>query len=98
MYRYIFNRVKKIIPRISDTELIALRSGTTSLDREIYNGTVNLQNIPNFTEKEEKLTSLMPGVNSLLSIYGEDPVYPNPKVDEILCDISKSKLFSYYTS
>ena len=45
MYRYIFNRVKKIIPRISDTELIALRSGTTSLDREIYSGSVNLNNI-----------------------------------------------------
>ena len=94
MYRYIFNRVKKIIPRISDTELIALRSGTTSLDREIYKGSVNINNMPNFTEKEDKLKSLMPSVNSLLSIYGEEPVYPNPKIDDILTDISKSKLFS----
>ncbi len=94
MYRYIFNRVKKIIPRISDTELIALRSGTTSLDREIYKGSVNFNNMPNFTEKDDKLKSLMPSVNSLLSIYGEEPVYPNPKIDDILTDISKSKLFS----
>ncbi len=94
MYRYIFNRVKKIIPRISDTELIALRSGTTSLDREIYKGSVNFNNMPNFTEKDDKLKSLIPSVNSLLSIYGEEPVYPNPKIDDILTDISKSKLFS----
>ena len=53
MYRYIFNRVKKIIPKISDTELIALRSGTTSLDREIYSGSVNLNNIPNYTKKDK---------------------------------------------
>ena len=28
----LFNLTKRLIPRISDTELIALRSGTTSLD------------------------------------------------------------------
>ena len=36
----------------------------------------------------------MPGVNSLLSIYGDDVVYPNKKVNDILTDISKSNLFS----
>ena len=44
MYRAIFGRVKKIVPKISDTELIALRSGSTSLDREIFQGRVNLPN------------------------------------------------------
>ncbi len=94
MYRYIFNRVKKIIPRISETELIALRSGTTSVDREIYSGTVNLNNIPKYSDDSKNLDRLMPGVNSLLSIYGDDVVYPNKKVNDILTDISKSNLFS----
>ena len=40
MYKKLFGLTKKIIPRISDTELIALRSGTTSLDREIFMGKV----------------------------------------------------------
>ena len=40
MRRAIFDSVKKIIPRVSETELIALRSGTTSLDRDIFNGKV----------------------------------------------------------
>ena len=38
MYRRLFNFVKNKIPRISDTELIALRSGDTSIDRQILNG------------------------------------------------------------
>jgi hypothetical protein len=36
--RRLFNFVKNKIPRISDTELIALRSGNTSLDRSILMG------------------------------------------------------------
>ena len=36
MYRFIFSRVKKIVPRISDTDLIALRTGNTHIDREIF--------------------------------------------------------------
>lgn len=94
MYRYIFNRVKKIIPRVSETELIALRSGTTSLDREIYSGSVNLNNLPNYRTKDKSLEFLMPSVNSLISMYQNDAVYPNKKVYEILSDISKAKLFS----
>ena len=42
MYRQIFKNVKKLIPKISDTELAALRSGTTSLDRSIFLGKVEI--------------------------------------------------------
>lgn len=38
---YLFNTVKNIIPKISSTELIALRSGTVGLDREIFKGKIN---------------------------------------------------------
>ena len=38
MYKYLFNSVKRKIPKISKTELIALRSGNTSLDRQILEG------------------------------------------------------------
>ena len=40
MYKSLFKFVKRKIPKISDTELIALRSGNTSLDREILQGKV----------------------------------------------------------
>ena len=39
----IFRFTKRIIPQISDTELIALRSGTTSIDRDIFRGTVPIK-------------------------------------------------------
>ena len=35
MYNYLFKRVKNIIPKISETEIIALKSGGVSIDREI---------------------------------------------------------------
>ena len=42
--RRIFNRVKKIIPPITETEKIALNCGTVSMDRDIFNGKVNYDN------------------------------------------------------
>ena len=45
MYKQAFKIVKRLIPKISDTELIALRSGTTSLDKNIFEGVVNTKSI-----------------------------------------------------
>ena len=45
MYRYLFNRFKKIIPKISETEIIALRSGGTSIDREIFRGKIDYKKL-----------------------------------------------------
>ena len=42
MYRYLFKFVKSKIPKISSTELIALRSGNTSIDQQILQGKVTL--------------------------------------------------------
>jgi acyl-CoA dehydrogenase len=41
MYRYIYRKAKRIIPKISETELIALKSGGTSIDRDIFSGNIN---------------------------------------------------------
>ena len=54
MRKLLFNSVKKLVPRISQTELIALRSGNTSLDRQIFQGRVNLPTIkPQVVEPSE---------------------------------------------
>jgi hypothetical protein len=45
MYKHLFNRVKKIIPKISETEIIALKSGGVSIDREIFEGRVNYKKL-----------------------------------------------------
>ena len=41
MYRFLLRKVGSIIPKISETELIALRSGGVSIDRDIFQGYVN---------------------------------------------------------
>lgn len=89
--KYIFNNVKKIIPKISDTELIALKSGTTCIDRNIFEGKVNYPK-PFIYEKkidDEK-------VNNLLRKYGnEQCIYPNNKTQEIFNYIGKEKFLSF---
>jgi hypothetical protein len=41
MYKILFNKVGRIIPKISQTELIALRAGGVSIDRDIFSGKIN---------------------------------------------------------
>lgn len=40
-YNKLFQFIKGIIPKISETEIIALKSGGVSIDREIFIGKVN---------------------------------------------------------
>ena len=89
--RYIFKNVKKIIPRISPTELIALKSGDTSIDRDILSGKVDFKLKPHILEKkfpEEKL-------NDLISKYGNDIVFPSEKTTDIFNLLGKNKFFSF---
>jgi formiminotetrahydrofolate cyclodeaminase len=92
MYNRIFSIVKKLIPRISDTELIALRSGTTSLDRQIFNGNVNIKinfkSIQTNKFDENK-------IYELISKYKNDTVYPNTNNNEIINFLGKNKFFSF---
>ncbi len=51
MYLKIFNIVKNIIPKISKTELIALRSGGVSIDRDIFSGKIDYDKLKNINKK-----------------------------------------------
>ena len=94
--KYIFNRVKKLIPKISDTELIALKSGTTCIDRNIFEGKVKYPK-KNIIEKKFKNDA----VNELISKYGNlHTIYPktnNPEISckEVLDYIGKNKFLSF---
>ncbi len=83
MYRNIFNHIKKIIPKVSETEIIALRSGGTGIDREIFQGKVNLNKLfkPIETTYNLELTKQMEQKTvQLLKKIGQNPVYPNGKI------------------
>jgi alkylation response protein AidB-like acyl-CoA dehydrogenase len=79
----VFKLVKRIIPKISDTELIALRSGTTSIDRDIFRGHVPIAKAKNsFTADEDKLYNKL---DDFLEKYGNKEV-SYPKLPEGLLE------------
>jgi acyl-CoA dehydrogenase len=87
MYKYLFNRVKKIIPKISETEIIALKSGGVSIDREIFQGRINYKNLLNHTNIH-KITSdekvFIKSTDKLLKYVGQNNIYPSKKINNIM--------------
>jgi len=89
MYRNIFNRIKKIIPKVSETEIIALRSGGTGIDREIFQGKIDykklLSPITIINNKNSLQTDVMnSNTEELLQKIGTIPVYPNKNIMETM--------------
>lgn len=95
MYRYAFNKIQKIIPKISNTELIALKSGTTSIDRDIFKGAVKYPEYKNYVTSEET-NFLENDVNKLLEKYGEQQtIYPSKNYREVFDYLGKNKFLSF---
>jgi len=87
MYKYLFGKVKSIIPKISDTEIIALKSGGVSIDREIFKGKINYKQlydsstIKKMTQTEK---DFIESTNDLLEKFGQENMYPNKNIHEKL--------------
>jgi acyl-CoA dehydrogenase len=90
MYRLLFNKVKRLIPRISDTELIALRSGNTNLDRSILCGDVSLPKKLNFKNKFPK-----DKIDYLVENFDNTQIYPNTNNNKWINYLAKNKFFSF---
>jgi len=79
LYRRAFNVVKSIIPKISETEIIALKSGGVSIDRELFSGKVDYAKLykpllhPPKDPVEDK-------INDLLKTTGTENIYPNENI------------------
>ena len=86
----VFDLVKKKIPKISSTELIALRSGNTSLDRQILNGKVIL---PSTLNMKNKLPDSM--VTNLLENFDNTNIFPNDNENYWINYLAKNKFFSF---
>ena len=91
MYKQLFNSIKKIIPKISDTEIIALKSGGVSIDREIFKGRINykaLLDSKNTTKISENEKKIIQYTNELLKLVGQSDVYPNKNIKNIMSYLS----------
>ena len=93
MYRRIFNIVKKIIPRISETEIIALKSGGVSIDRELFNGKVNYKKLYSPIQKLQN-QAMEKEMNDLLRSIGTNPIYPSKNIDDIMKKLGKTGFLS----
>ena len=90
MYRQLFNYVKKRLPKISDTELIALRSGNTSIDRQLLLGSVDIPKKYNYTNKFPETE-----INNLLNNFDNTTIYPNNNDNKWIKYLAKNKYFSF---
>ena len=91
MYRYLYNLVKTKIPKISSTEMTALRSGNTSLDRFILQGKIVYPERKPFKQKiqDEK-------INNLLSSWKGNRLYPDKKNNNYwIKKLGKEKFYSF---
>ena len=86
----LFNFVKSKIPKISTTELIALQSGNTSIDRNILKGQYYLPKKISFKKKVENKV-----VNNLLNNYDNSCIYPNNNSNYWINYLAKNKFFSF---
>ena len=93
MYRRIFNIVKRIIPRISDTEIIALKSGGISIDRELFNGKVNYKKLYKSIQKIQN-QPMERETNELLRSVGSGPIYPSENIDNLMKNLGKTGFLS----
>ena len=82
-YRRAFNIVKGIIPKISETEIIALKSGGVSIDRELFNGKVDYSKLYKPFSHEAK-QDMEKETNQLLTSIGSENIYPNKNIDKIM--------------
>ena len=89
MYRVLFDFVKRRVPRISDTELVALRSGNTSLDRDILCGRIAYPSKPNISHNKI-LDSMLP---ELFRNFDGNPLYPGD--GKWIDYLAKNKYFSF---
>jgi acyl-CoA dehydrogenase len=88
MYKHIFNRVKGILPRISQTEIIALKSGGVSIDREIFRGKINYSELYNKKNLHQMSATekdfIQSTTNELLKKVGKGNIYPSKHIHDIM--------------
>jgi len=91
----LFRFAKSFVPKISETELIALRSGTSSVDKFIFSGKVPKLNRTYLPFSENLFTFPKKRVDKLLTIYGDSHVYPSLESGEIMNYIGENKFWSF---
>jgi len=94
MYKYLFSSFKKIIPKISETEIIALKSGGTSIDRHIFEGKMDYKRLYSPVKKYTLSNEIKDNVQSLLKKTGQNNIYPGKNINNIMNELGKNGYLS----
>ena len=94
MYKYLFSSFKKIIPKISETEIIALKSGGTSIDRHIFEGKMDYNRLYSPVKKYTLSNEIKDNVQSLLKKTGQNNIYPGKNINNIMNELGKNGYLS----
>ena len=89
--KVLFNNVKKLIPRISATEMIALQSGTTSIDRQLFEGKIKKTSFNNKPQDvfDKKL------ITELVEKFPEQQIYPHGNYHKLFEFLGINRFFSF---
>ena len=91
----LFNLSKKLLPKISETEMIALRSGTVSFDRNIMANSVKTFDFKSL-KNELKTEYFNNEVPKLYRAAGTEPLFVDGKFNQKLREeLKNTKAFSY---
>jgi acyl-CoA dehydrogenase len=91
MYRKLLEISRKIIPSLSKTELIALKSGTTSIDRAIFNGYLPIH--PEISSDDKNVEKFQNKLNHIFNKYGRDKVFTKKQYNSNIVDDLKNNNF-----
>jgi acyl-CoA dehydrogenase len=94
MYKLLFNTVKRIIPKISETEIIALKSGGTSIDRYIFEGKMDYTKLFSPIQKINLSKKTHDDIISLLKLTGERNIYPSKDIHTTMKEVGKRGFLS----
>jgi acyl-CoA dehydrogenase len=93
VYRRVFNIVKSIIPKISETEIIALKSGGVSIDRELFNGKVDYNKLYKPILKTTG-QHMQDETNDLLHTAGTENIYPDKNIHKLMKQLGEKGFLS----
>ena len=91
----LFRFAKSLIPRISSSELIALQSGSTSVDRDLFKGQVILSNVTLQQDKTNLYNTFRQKADELCSQYKQGQVYPSFRTANLFEYLGKEGFFSF---
>lgn len=95
LYKSLFNNIKRILPKISETEIIALKSGGTSIDRDIFQGRINYKKLLEPIYKTPRTNeNIDKNIEDILKYTSDQPIYPSNYIRNVMNELGKKGFLS----